>query len=490
MAIVAIDFGTSNTVVAVRAQGQDSIWHFPALTRTFSTGQGPVGVVPSLAYKLPRGGGWLWGEQVRLLGAEAKSSPRYWHSFKRELVATAQSPDRRLDGEIFNSGIVAELFMERLITGIELAVEQVVFTAPVGAFNSYLQWFRHFTKKLFPQLSVLLVDESTAAALGYALSKPYQIIMVIDFGGGTLDISIVRTLEIVAEQRALEAEVIAKADAYIGGVDIDQWIAEYWQGDPSDAQGWLELLQTAEQAKMGLPVAGYSLSRSELTDILERRGLLDQLRQTIDEALESALRRGISKSAIEQVLLVGGSCLLSPVQELVCAYFGKQRVHLDQPFTAVARGGLVLGSQAWVQDYLHHSYGIRLWEPFVKQYQFYPLFGRGTQYPTQLAEPVILQVANDGQTQVVLDIGEVADSAQAEITYDSAGKMTSAQLLKHSDFQTLQTLTLNLDPPGELGTDRLALHLRIASDRTLILSVTDLLTGAVLLEDYSVYRLN
>jgi molecular chaperone DnaK (HSP70) len=494
---IAIDFGTSNTVVAVQKGADQIIWQFPAITREFSTPQGAVAVIPSLGYAQPRRRGWLWGEPVRQLPAETKQSHRYWYGFKRELVADARSPARLIDGEMVDSSLVARRFLEHLLGELrrsQVNTDQVVFTAPVGAFSGYVQWFRKLAEHLqIPQMRI--IDEATAAALGYALVQPNSLVMVVDFGGGTLDISIVRTIEIIAEKQALQAEVLAKADAYIGGIDIDQWIAEYWVGKQTTA----EILTIAEQVKILLSqqeqgeINGYALSRRELTQILEERLFLEQLRHTLDEALAIAWHRGISKPAIEQVLLVGGSCLLPPVQDLVCAYFGTKRVKVDQPFTAVAKGALALLANSWVSDYLHHSYGIRLWEPYTKQYQFYPLFKKGTKYPTQLATPVILQTANDGQTVIHLDIGEIADTALGEVSYDAQGKMTSTTLLKQSDFhpltgtaEQLQTLTIPLEPAGQIGRDRLEVYFAIDSDRRLLVTATDLATGQLVLDQHPV----
>ncbi len=489
---IAIDFGTSNTVVAVQKGTEQIIWQFPAITREFSTPQSAVAVVPSLGYAQPRRRGWLWGEPVRQLPAETKQSHRYWYGFKRELVADVRSPARRIDGEMVDSSLVAQQFLEHLLSELrrsQVSTDQVVFTAPIGAFSGYVQWFRKLAESL--QINQMrIIDESTAAALGYALVQPNSLVMVVDFGGGTLDISVVRTIEIIAEKQALQAEVLAKADAYIGGIDIDQWIAEYWVGKQTSA----ELLTTAEQVKILLSqqelveIGGYSLSRRELTQILEERLLLEQLRHTLDEALAIAWQRGISKPAIEQVLLVGGSCFLPPVQDLICTYFGRKRVKVDQPFTAVAKGALALLANSWVSDYLHHSYGIRLWEPYTRQYQFYPLFRKGTKYPTKLETPVILQTANDGQPAIHLDIGEIADTAQAEVSYDARGKMTSTTLLKESDFhsltnslQQLQTLTIPLEPCGKIGQDRLELYFAVDGDRRLLITATDLVTGELIL---------
>jgi len=501
--VVAIDFGTSNTIVAVQRGESVSLWQFAGLSRLW----GNIPLVPSLGYMQPRQQGWLWGEQVRQLDISVLKTNRYWHSFKREMVAQVRPPDRRIDGELVNSATVAEKFLTTLLAKLlkdGISIEHLVFTAPVGAFSGYRQWFNHFTRQLELNLAIKptvhLVDESTSAALGYATVQPETLAMVIDFGGGTLDISIITTIEIVADKQALQAEVIAKADALIGGVDVDSWIAQYWlsrkgisRAQLTEAEWW-QLLQQAEQAKIALThtpflVGEYSLDRQELTDILESHLFLDHLRQTLDEALEHALRQGITKSAIQQVFLVGGSCQLSPVQDLICAYFGKAKVRLDRPFTAVALGALTVAHQAWIADYLHHSYGIRLWEPFSKNYHFYPIFPKGTKYPARSPEPVILQGAIDGQTTIHIDIGELMETNYGEITYDQAGKMTSAQLLNHRDFRSLTGTTaipVHLDPPAQAGVDRLALEFAIDQHRNLSVTVKDLLTQQVLLDNRSI----
>jgi molecular chaperone DnaK (HSP70) len=238
----------------------------------------------------------------------------------------------------------------------------------------------------------------------------------------------------------------------------------------------------------------------ELAEILEQNQLLEQLREAIDEVLVTALNRGTSKAAIEQVLLVGGSCQIVAVQQLIISYFGKSKVKFGKPFEAVAHGALVLAQAIAIEDHLRHSYAIRLWEPYLCQYSFYPLFEKGTKYPCQRDELLILQAAIAGQEEVCLDIGEVADISQAEVTYDQAGKMTSSQLLKQSDFRSLSTSNrLNmsdseiclakLNPKGELGSDRLAVSFEIDNRRVLIVTVRDLLTNKILIHQQAIGKL-
>jgi molecular chaperone DnaK (HSP70) len=108
---------------------------------------------------------------------------------------------------------------------------------------------------------VQLVDESTAAALGYAVKRPGSVVLVVDFGGGTLDLSLIRTVAANSTKKVLRAEVLAKSDAYVGGVDIDVWIVEHYLRQINSSReevkeiGWQNLLEVAEKLKIRLSSA-------------------------------------------------------------------------------------------------------------------------------------------------------------------------------------------------------------------------------------------
>jgi molecular chaperone DnaK (HSP70) len=229
------------------------------------------------------------------------------------------------------------------------------------------------------------------------------------------------------------------------------------------------------------------LSRDDLEEILENQQLLEQLRGALDEVLRIAMTKGISKREIEQVLLVGGSCLIPAVQQLIISYFGRTRVKLDKPFDAVAHGALALTQLVQVEDYLRHSYAIRLWEPYAKTYSYFTLFEQGLTYPCKRSEPLVLQVAVEGQREIRLDIGEVAQIGQAEVTYDERGRMTSSQLRRQDEYRSLeshhqQVCVAHLEPPGEVGVDRISVYFEVDAQRTLLATVKDLLTGKVLVD--------
>ncbi|PZO39059.1 MAG: molecular chaperone DnaK [Pseudanabaena frigida] len=523
MTVVAIDFGTSNTAIAIFEPESDSdianpkTLHFADISHCFETPEGEAWLIPSLVY--------VSGKHKFLFGTEARSqdrSKRLFQGFKRDIVASFRSPAHEIDGELYDAEAIADIFLSELwrrLTLQGIQPTQLIFTVPVGAFEAYLTWFRKFAEKLkFPNLQI--IDESTAAALGYAITRPNALVLVIDFGGGTLDLSLVRTAPISPDTQFIKAEAIAKSDAYIGGIDIDRWIAEHFlrqigiaRSQISEAS-WLSILTIAEQIKIKLSLVRevqaswlddrlisyeLKLNQSELAEILDQNQLIEQLREAIDEVLTIALNKGTSKAAIEQVLLVGGSCQIVAIQQLIISYFGKTKVKFGKPFEAVVHGALVLGQSIEIDDHLRHSYAIRLWEPYLHQYSFYTLFEKGTKYPCQRPDPLILQVAIAGQTEIWLDIGEVADISQAEVTYDNTGRMTSSQLLKQSDFRSLTSTKSNsdmsqvciarLDPVGELGSDRISVTFAIDDRRVLIATVSDLLTEKVLIDRQAIGKL-
>jgi molecular chaperone DnaK (HSP70) len=538
MTVIAIDFGTSNTVVCTQdpVTLEPRTLKFDKLSRRFETAAGQVNVVPSLVF-VQGANQLVLGEQVRSQRLGFAQPERLFQAFKRDLVAEYRPPGRQLDGQTYTAESISELFIKQIwqqLSAMQLQPQSVVFTVPVGAFELYLDWFRDLAQRLgLP--AIQLVDESTAAALGYAVKRPGSVVLVVDFGGGTLDLSLIRTSSTPPSPSlsrgatpvspldkgslgGVKAEVLAKSDAYVGGVDIDAWIVEHYLRQVGSSQeevkeiGWQNLLEVAERLKIKLSNAVEAkeswfddenfishelhLTQADLTEILENRQLLEQLRQTLDEVLVIALSKGISKADIEQVLLVGGSCQIPSVQQLVVSYFGRQKVKLDKPFEAVAHGALALGQLVEIEDYLRHSYAIRLWEPYAREYSYFTLFEKGLKYPCQRSEPLTLQVAIQGQKEIRLDIGEVAAVSQAEVIYDAQGRMTSSQLNKETCFRSLslggtqnQVCVAHLEPPGETGVDRVEVNFEVNEQRVLLATVKDLLTGRMLVERGAIAKL-
>jgi molecular chaperone DnaK (HSP70) len=196
MTVIAIDFGTSNTVVCTQdpVTLEPRTLKFDKLSRRFETAAGQVNVVPSLVF-VQGANQLVLGEQVRSQRLGFAQPERLFQAFKRDLVAEYRPPARQLDGQTYTAESISELFIKQIwqqLSAMQLQPQSVVFTVPVGAFELYLDWFRDLAQRLgLP--AIQLVDESTAAALGYAVKRPGSVVLVVDFGGGTLDLSLIRT---------------------------------------------------------------------------------------------------------------------------------------------------------------------------------------------------------------------------------------------------------------------------------------------------------
>ncbi len=528
MTIISIDFGTSNTVISIldtQTQKPRTL-RFSQISRIYrlKNNRGKTwqfSVIPSIVF-VEENNKIILGEKVKSLRLDAKNPKRFFKKFKRDLAADFQSPSRYIDGNVYDSKIVAELFITQIWEYLKqqnINASEVVFTVPIGAYERYLDWFMALATKLkIPQ--VKLLDESTAAALGYGIENPNQIVLVLDFGGGTLDLSLVRIIKNQGiannNSQIFKAEILAKSDAYIGGEDIDIWIVEDYlrsqnltKNDINEV-AWQNLLEIAEKLKIRLSYehkvqeiwlneddfTSYELelTRHQLTAILENQQLLEQLRYALDEILHLALSKGIKKAHIEQVLLVGGSCFIPAIQQLIISYFGKQKVKFHKPFNAVSHGALAISNFSQIDDYLHHSYGIRLWDHSQQSYSYFPLFEKGVHYPCHRKKPLILQVAMEGQTEIKLDIGELAEVATSEVNYDDSGRLSSSFIERKHVYRSLEishqeVCIGHLNPPGRVGIDRISADFEINQYRVLLITVKDLLNEQILVNKQAIAKL-
>ncbi|MFN5863550.1 MAG: Hsp70 family protein, partial [Pseudanabaena sp.] len=173
MSIIAIDFGTSNTAIAILTSQDD--WDidkpktlcFDDISRDFVTSEGIASLVPSLVYVSGKQQ-FLFGKQVeKKAGSQVKEqdhSKRLFQSFKRDIVANFRSPDREIDGERYDVEAIAEIFLMEIwqrLRSQNIEPTQLILTVPVGAFEAYLNWFHSFADKIQGP-SLKIIDESTA----------------------------------------------------------------------------------------------------------------------------------------------------------------------------------------------------------------------------------------------------------------------------------------------------------------------------------------
>ncbi|MEO1619926.1 MAG: Hsp70 family protein, partial [Cyanobacteria bacterium J06632_3] len=442
----AIDFGTSNTVVTrwnEATQAPETL-ALPALSMQ-QKGNPPL--VPSLLYVENAGAPdaaaenkaaqTLAGQSVRDRGLDLSTDPRFFRNFKRGIGTTVQGFIPELDGQIISFEQVGSWFLQQLIGELKAQdpnLDSLVFTVPVDSFEAYRLWLSEVCQTLAVE-QVQLLDEPTAAALGYQLSPEERTLLVVDFGGGTLDFSLIQltvstvkpmgfrlqwgrksTTRQTTPQTPKTVRVLAKAGENLGGADIDRWIADYF----SEAQNLpitsltlrlVEKLKIALSSQSEATEAYFdeetldsyelALTRDRLTTILTDKGFFTRLDNRLDQVLQQAQRQNISTSDIDAVLLVGGSAQLPAVKEWIAQHFDSSKIKNDHPFEAVAQGALSL-QNTQLQDFLYHSYGIRYWDRRNNAHSWHPIIQRGQPYPTTNPIEFFLGASSEKQPSIEL----------------------------------------------------------------------------------------
>ena len=219
-----------------------------------------------------------------------------------------------------------------------------------------------------------IINEPTAAALAFGLDKKDQdqTIVVYDLGGGTFDVSILELGDGVFEVKS------TNGDTHLGGDDFDQmiidWMAEEFKSQENmdlrkDPMALQRLKDAAEKAKIELSSsteADINLPYITAVDGVPKhlvtklsRSKFEQLADSLVERTlkpcEAALRdAGLSKSDIDEVILVGGSTRIPKIQEAVEKFFGKKPNKGVNPDEVVAIGASIQGGvlSGDVQDVL------------------------------------------------------------------------------------------------------------------------------------------
>ncbi|GMT24792.1 hypothetical protein PFISCL1PPCAC_29203, partial [Pristionchus fissidentatus] len=205
-----------------------------------------------------------------------------------------------------------------------------------------------------------IINEPTAAALAYGLDKNLKgerNVLIFDLGGGTFDVSILT----ITEGSLFEVRSTA-GDTHLGGEDFDQRLLEHCLTDfkrksgkeiGKNARAMRRLLTACERAKRTLSSSAEAVIEVDsLHEGVDYHGKLtrarfeelcgDLFRKTL-EPVEKALRDArLDKSAIQDVVLVGGSTRIPRVQKLLSDFFGgKELCSGINPDEAVAYGAAV-----------------------------------------------------------------------------------------------------------------------------------------------------
>ncbi|MBD2203997.1 Hsp70 family protein [Calothrix sp. FACHB-1219] len=530
---IAIDFGTSNTVIARwnPVTQQPETLSLPGLSIQQSLNP-PL--IPSLVYVEDASQGKvLVGQQVRDRGFDLKGESRFFRSFKRGIGADIQGFLPELDGEIVTFEKVGNWFLNQVIA--ELAplqggLDSLVLTVPVDSFETYRHWLGQVCQAL-PVEQVRMIDEPTAAALGYGLGDQ-DILLVIDFGGGTLDLSLVRldrsaqantkpvgfllkwgnkSLGEDSKQKVKTARVLAKAGQNLGGTDIDTWIVDYFAKTQDLAVSPLTT-RLAERVKIQLSTQTQAsevyfddesfesyeleLNRETLETILREHAFFDRLDESMTSLLQQARRQGIELADINAVLLVGGTVQLPAVQTWVKQYFDAEKIRCERPFEAIAQGALQITQGIEIKDFLYHSYGVRYWDRRNQRHNWHPIIKAGQAYPMSQPVELVLGASLENQPSIELIMGELgAETGGTEVYFDGDRLITrrldtGATSVKPLNDKEGARSIAQLSPPGFPGSDRIKIQFQVDEQRFLRITVEDLLTNDTVLENQLVAQLS
>ena len=553
----ALDLGTTNSAVARwdDARGRPALVELPGICRKPDRDdplEAPR-LVPS-AVDFPQHRGLLdrlgcWGPLARhafvgrqaFLGRQALERnygvvrPGFVPAFKPALLAGALRPVARCGRQPVTAREAAHAFLRELLAEVKRGtghrVRDLVVTSPVSAFETYRAEVQGILRAVGLR-SVRFVDEPVAAALGYGLNLVEErSLLVVDIGGGTLHVVLVR----FEPRSALggQARVLAKEVRPLGGNAVDGWVLSDLCGrlgdplpevDDERTRPWRRLMLAEacrvkeavffdESAEFLFSPPGSAsldprrpggerlvLTRAELERILEENGFYRGLDACVEGVLEQAR---LGPEAVEDVLLVGGSTLLPGIYPRLEKRFERRRLRAWQPFEAVAYGAACFAANRIATlDFIVHDYAFVTHDPKTGEEQHTLIVPRGTRFPTAtgLWKRQLIPTCALGEPESLfkLLVCEVArgNGDGRRFVWDAAGGLHK---VGGADGQAELIVPLNaasptlgyLDPPHSPRDrrPRLEVAFGVNSERWLVATVKDLLTQRELMREEPVVRL-
>ena len=181
---LALDLGNTNTVIAFQGEKDNDSFliEIPGITSS-------PGVIPSAVW-------FEGGENIARIGESAlkkknfSNSEIYFHSnFKRLIGNPFENQQKKILSPIETGEKFFKILWENLPK--ELEIHRLVLTAPIDTYKGYRKWLINLCKGL-PISEIALVDEPTAAGIGINVPLGSKI-MIVDIGGSTIDMSIIKT---------------------------------------------------------------------------------------------------------------------------------------------------------------------------------------------------------------------------------------------------------------------------------------------------------
>jgi len=413
---IGIDLGTSNSAAAVMEAGRPKI-----IPSAEGAGVASGKAFPSYVAFTKKG--------ERLVGEPAKRQAAVNPEGTIRAVKRKMGQDfkYKIFGQTYTSQQISAFILQKIKQDAESflgeKVEEAVITCP-AYFDDHQRTATRDAGKIAGLKILRIINEPTAACLAYGLDKGEEEkrIMVFDFGGGTLDVTIMEMAQGVFEVKS------TSGDTELGGTDMDNTLVDYINKEfkretgidlRKDKMALQRVLEGAEKAKIELSsalttdinlpyITADATGPKHLTMTLTRAKLEELVNPTIkrcEKPLKQALKDAkFEAKDIDRIILVGGPTKMPCVQKFVENCVGKKIERGIDPMECVAMGAAIQAAiikgeakEVLLLDVTPLTLGIETLGGVRT-----PLIQRNTTIPTSKSQ--IFSTAADNQTQVEIHV--------------------------------------------------------------------------------------